>query len=263
MALGRQKMTQLVQTVDVLGVKVADIAAKKAHDLILRLAGDKKGGHFVATVNSEFVMLARKNKRFAHILADADLALADGAGVVFSKLIFGGKVHERIAGVDLIEKLCAKSTKKVIRVGFLGGFGDIAEGVAKRQKLANPNLKVVFAGPGDPTISYDSRLKKQLLASGRIDILFVAYGMGKQEFWIERFKNKLNVGVFIGVGGALDYLAEAKMRAPRLVQGWGLEWLWRLVLEPWRIWRMRVLPLFLFLVLKKKFRKIRFSSFFV
>lgn len=257
MALERQKMTQPIPTIDVLGVKVADIGAKKARDSILRLAGDKKGGHFVATVNSEFVMLARKNKHFAHILQSADLALADGAGVVFSKLIFGGKEHVRIAGVDLIEKLCAKSSKKVIKVGFLGGFGGIAERVAKRQKLRNPNLKVVFAGPGDPTISYDLRLKKQLLASGRCDILFVAYGMGQQEFWIERFRNRVDVGVFIGVGGAFDYLAKAKIRAPRLIGRMGLEWLWRIILEPSRIGRMRVLPVFLFLVLRKKFWKIR------
>lgn len=245
-------MRQLVPTINILGVKIADITARKACDLILRLAGDKKRSHLVVTVNSEFVMLARKNRHFEHILKGSDLALADGAGVVISKLILGGKVHERITGVDLIEKLCAKNGKKAITVGFLGGFGDIAQRVAKRQKLASPSLNVVFAGPGDPTTGYDLRLRKQLLACGRIDILFVAYGMGRQEFWIDRFKSKLNVGVFIGVGGAFDYLAKAKIRAPRLVRGWGLEWLWRLILEPWRIKRMRVLPIFMVLVLKKK-----------
>ena len=91
----------------------------------------------------------------------------------------GGEIHfdsrvtdfiikeDKIAGVDLVKNLCYEASRKTITVGFLGGFGDIAEGVAKRQKLANPNLKVVFAGPGDPTISYDSRLKKQLLAKER------------------------------------------------------------------------------------------------
>ncbi len=247
-------MTKTVPIIDVLGIKIADISASEAKNRILALASDRKTkGHVVVTVNSEFVMLARKNADFEHILADSDLALADGAGVVFSKLIFGGKVHERITGVDLIEKLCAKNGKKAIRVGFLGGFGGIAEEVAKRQKSLNPKLKVVLAKPGDPTIRYDLRLKKQLLALGRIDVLFVAYGMGRQEFWIERFKTLVNVGVFIGVGGAFDYLAKAKLRAPRLLQAWGLEWLWRLILDPWRIWRMRVLPIFLFLVLKEKF----------
>jgi len=248
-------MKAKLPTVDILGVKVADISAEKAENLILKLVKDKKSAHLVVTVNSEFIMLALANRHFAHILASADLALADGAGVVFSKLIFGGKIHDRITGVDLIENLCAKSAKNAIRIGFLGGFGDIAEKVAKRQKTLNPKLNVVFAGPGDPTISYDLKLKKQILASGRIDILFVAYGMGQQEFWIERFKNKIDVGVFIGVGGAFDYLSEAKKRAPLFFQKLGLEWFWRLVLEPQRIKRMWVLPLFMILVFRKKFLK--------
>lgn len=254
-------MIKGVPTVDILGVKVADIGAKRAWELILRLAKDNRGGHLVVTINSEFVMLARKNKHFAHILASSDLALADGAGVVFSKLIFGGKVHERITGVDLIEKLCAKNGKKAIRVGFLGGFGDVAERVAKRQKLANPNLKVVFADSGDPTISYDLRLNAQLQGCGRIDVLFVAYGMGQQEFWIDRFRNKVKVGVFIGVGGAFDYLSSVKMRAPKVLQAVGLEWFWRLTTEPSRLSRMRVLPIFIFLVLRKKLGLVVINHF--
>lgn len=95
---------------------------------------------------------------------------------------------------------------------------------------------------------HDSRLKKALNGAGRIDILFVAFGMGRQEFWIRRNRERVNVGVFIGVGGALDYLSSVKKRAPELLQDIGFEWLWRLFWEPARIWRMRVLPAFSFLV---------------
>ncbi|MDP2632133.1 MAG: WecB/TagA/CpsF family glycosyltransferase, partial [Candidatus Curtissbacteria bacterium] len=195
----------------------------------------------------------------------------------------GGREHERVTGVDLIEKLCVKSAEKAISVGFLGCFGGVAETVSKRQKEQNPGLKVVFASSGDPAIGYDLRLKKELLGVGRIDILFVAYGMGQQEFWIERNRrslssnknrhslssnrhslssnrhslssNRLDVGVFIGVGGAFDYLSMVKMRAPRQLQNIGLEWLWRLLMEPARIWRMRVLPVFAILVIGQFFAK--------
>jgi len=85
--------------------------------------------------------------------------------------------------------------------------------------------------------------------------LFVAYGMGQQEFWIERMRGKLNVGVFIGVGGAFDFIADVKKRAPKYVQNLGFEWLWRLWLEPIRIRRMRVLPLFLLLMMGEALRK--------
>ncbi|OGD97620.1 hypothetical protein A3F02_01450 [Candidatus Curtissbacteria bacterium RIFCSPHIGHO2_12_FULL_38_9b] len=253
MAFKRLKKLQDIPRVDICGVEVDDISQKEAINRILVLTQDTKGGHMVVTVNSEFVMLARRNRQFADILKEADLALADGIGVVLSKLIFGGKVHQRITGVDLIEGLCAENEKKSIRVGFLGGFEDVAELVAKRQKKVNPRLKIVFAYPGDPTIRFDLKLKKIILQAGRIDILFVAYGMGVQEFWIKRFINKVNVGVFIGVGGAFDYIAAVKKRAPMFMQNTGFEWFWRLINEPARIWRMRVLPAFFLLVLKNRF----------
>ena len=238
-----------VPKVEILGIEVGDINPQEAVERTISLALDRKKSHQVVTVNPEFVMLAQRNPAFRNILNEADLAVADGTGVVWAKLILGGKVHERVTGVDLIRNLCAKSAKKAIRVGFLGGFGDVAEKVAKRQKEANHLLRVVFAGPGDPTTGSDLRLKRALSAAGRIDALFVAYGMGQQEFWIRRFMGRVNVGVFIGVGGAFDYLSKVKMRAPRFMQQFGLEWLWRVFWEPPRIWRMRVLPLFIFLVL--------------
>ena len=234
--------------IDILGVGVDDISQKEALDLILKLAQDKKS-HYAVTVNSEFVMMARKNRIFADILQKADLALADGWWVAQAKLTFGGKKKDKIAGVDLVKNLCYEASRKTITVGFLGGFGGVAKRVAERQKMSFPKLKVAFAGPGDPTIGYDSRLKTDLDKAGRIDILFVAYGMGQQEFWIGRNLNKLNVGVFIGVGGAFDYISRVKKRAPEFLQKTGLEWFWRLVNEPQRIWRMRVLPIFLILVI--------------
>lgn len=234
--------------ISILGVKVNDISEKNAIGAIVKMAKSKRLANYVVTVNSEFVMLARRNRQFLDILNAANLAVADGQSVVWAKLIFGGKEQDRVAGVDLVEKLCEICAKKAIAVGFLGGFDDVAEIVAKRQKSKYPGLEVVIAEPGDPAMGHDSRLKRRLEALGGVDILFVAYGMGQQEFWIERVKNNLPVGVFIGVGGAFDFLSMVKRRAPKVVQNAGFEWLWRLVAEPARIWRLRVLPIFAVLV---------------
>ena len=234
--------------VNVLGVNVDDLPTKNALEVLFSLAKDTKKSHYAVTVNSEFVMLARRNKDFAKVLNKADLSFADGAFLAISKLIFGGKYQNRITGVDLIEKVCEKSVERNVRIGFLGGFGDVAERVAKRQISLNPGLKVVLAEPGDPAIGYDLRLKNKISRLGRIDVLFVAYGMGKQEFWISRNLGMKNVGIFVGVGGAFDYLSGEKIRAPKVFQQVGMEWLWRLVLEPARIWRMRVLPAFFVIV---------------
>src|SRR3989344_7309073 len=157
--------------IDILGVGVDDFSQKEALDAILKLARDQKSPHYVVTVNSEFVMLAQKNKHFADILQKADLALADGWWVAASKLILGGSGREKIAGVDLVENLCKEAGKRAIRVGFLGGFGSVAQRAAERQKMRFPKLEVVFAGSGDPAIGYDLRLKNHLAKAGRIDIL--------------------------------------------------------------------------------------------
>ncbi len=247
--------------IDVFGVKVDDISADEAVSEILNLAKRENRGKYVVTVNAEFVMMARRNKEFARILEDADLALPDGQWVVFSKLISGGSAQDRITGVDLIEKLCQKSAGKAIVIGFLGGFSGVAQEASKRQIKAYPGLKVGFAGPGEETIGQDLRLKLPFPATERVDILFVALGMGRQEFWINAMRNKLNVGVFIGVGGALDLLAGVKKRAPKPVQGAGFEWLWRLIHEPGRAWRHRVIPVF-FLMFLAKFAKVKISKIF-
>lgn len=247
--------------IDVFGVKVDDISFGEAVAEVLRLAEREKRGNYVVTVNAEFVMMARRDRQFARILAGANLALADGKWVAISKLISGGKAQDRVAGVDLVETVCRECVDKAVVVGFLGGFDGVAKKVAKRQIEANPRLKVGYAGPGEETIGSNLRLKVPSFGKKRIDILFVAYGMGRQEFWIDAMRKKLDVGVFVGVGGAFDLLAGVKKRAPKPLQNSGLEWLWRLALEPGRVWRHRVLPAF-FVMLLGKFVKSKISKKF-
>lgn len=244
--------------INILGVEVDDISEKDAVFAILKMAKEKRQ-KYVVTVNGEFVMLARRDPNFMQILNGADLAVPDGQWPVWAKLILGGKEHERVTGVDMIEKLCEKSAEKAISVGFLGGFSNVANEVSKRQKSKNPTLKVAFAGSGDPAIGYDLRLKEEFSVVGRVDILFVAYGMGQQEFFIKRNINSLDVGVFIGVGGAFDYLSMVKMRAPVWLQNIGFEWLWRLIAEPSRAKRMiRVFPMFWILIFWQKLKNTAF-----
>lgn len=259
----RQKLMKDRHLVDICGVKVDDISFQDAVDKVILMALSQNRGQMVVTINSEFIMMARRNAKFARILKNATLAVPDGAFVVFSKLIAGGKERDRVTGTDLLSEVCRKSANMSIRIGFLGGFGDVAEEVAKRQIHLNPQLQVTFAEPGDPTMGYDLRLKSKILAAGGVDILFVAYGMGQQEYWIEENRRKLPVSVFIGVGGAFDYLSGEKARAPKFLQAVGGEWLWRLVQEPARIWRMRVLPVFFLLVFFYFLKKLKKSWHFL
>lgn len=261
MDLKRQKRKVNVPRVNILGVDVDDVSEQEAVDAILRLSNDKRRHRYVATVNSEFVMLAYRNNDFKQIINQSDLSLPDGAGVVLAKLIMGGKEQNRVTGVDLIDRICSKSEVSPIRIGFLGGFHNVAEIVKKRQLEKFPKTNIVFAQEGNPTIGYDLKLRSEINSAKGIDVLFVAYGMGQQEFWIKRNIGDINVGLAIGVGGAFDYLAKTKLRAPKFMQKIGLEWLWRLVQEPSRAWRMRVLPLFAVLVLGQWFLQKRAKRF--
>lgn len=236
------------QRIYILGVGVDDVTEKEAIDEVLTMATDKKRHRFAVTVNTENIMLSHRNADFARIIKESDLSVPDGAGVVLSKLILGGKAHSRITGTDLMDKLCAISADKSIRIGLLGGFENVAEIVKKRQIGKYPGVRIVFAQEGNPTIGHDLKLREEINRVKGIDLLFVAFGMGQQEFWISRNIKLINVGLAVGVGGAFDYLAEIKIRAPKIFQKSGLEWLWRLMHEPSRVWRMRVLPLFILLV---------------
>jgi len=248
------------EIIDILGVNVDDISCENAVKKLVVWVNSAKKGRYVVTVNSEFVMLARKSPHFARVLANAHLAVADGKFVARSKLKFGGKYPDRITGANLIEKLCSYRADKAIRVGFLGGFDKVAETVAKCQKKANSKLKVIMAESGNPSIGYDLRLKKEISKAGGIDVLFVAYGMGQQEFWIERNLKKLDVKVFIGVGGAFDVLSGVKKRSPKILQDMGFEWFWRLINEPKRAWRMRVLPVFFVLIGLSRIKRAIFNK---
>lgn len=232
--------------IDVLGVLVDDVSEKEAVAKILKWAKSGVKGKFVATINVEFVMLARRNEDFKKVINNADLGIVDSSWLNFSKLMSGGKVKSRVTGVDLLEKICSLCADLPIRIGFLGGFGNVAKIVWERQKVKNPKIDVVFAESGNPDLASDLAMRRLISAVGRVDVLFVAYGMGKQEYWIARNKKFLNVGVFVGVGGAFDMISGKTKRAPGLLRNNGLEFVWRLILEPTRIWRMRVLPIFLF-----------------
>jgi len=197
--------------------------------------------HYIVTPNPDFLVLAHKDKEFREILNKADLSVADGIGLIFVSWLTGERLKERIAGVDLVQKLKIKSLE--LKVFLLGGYNGAAEKIAKDWPAV-----VGFSQDVSNT---------DLLAQIRRcapNLLLVALGAPKQEKWIVQNLAQLpSVKVAIGVGSALNLLAGQIKRAPKIFQALGLEWLWRLFLEPrrWRkVWRSVVI--FPLLVIKQK-----------
>lgn len=230
----------------VLGVPV-DVVTEPE---VLAIAGDaveRRRRMQVVTVNAEFVVLAQENRQFLRALQDAAVATPDGAGVVWA-LRRRGVYLRRLGGSDLIWSLSEQAAGRGHSVFFLGAADGVAEEVARRLRSRYPGLLVAGTLAGSPRPEDEESIVAQIQES-EPDILFVAYGAPEQDLWIARNLARLGVSVAIGVGGSFDYVAGNARRAPPWMRERGLDWLWRLVMQPWRWRRMLALPRFALLVL--------------
>jgi len=204
--------------------------------------------HQVVTVNPEFVMAAQSNAEFRRVINSSGLALPDGVGVLWASRRLGLPVPGRIPGVDLVERLAALAAERGHRLFFLGAMPGVADKAAEVLRARYPGLVVAGTYAGSP------RPEDEIAILARIHvahphILLVAYGAPAQDLWIARNLNRLAVPVCIGVGGSFDYIAGTRPRAPRWLRQLGLEWLHRLITQPWRWQRMLALPQFAWQVL--------------
>ena len=201
----------------------------------------------VLTLNPEFIVKASKHSDLVNLNNSCELVLVDGFGLAlalkkYTKYIF------RYPGVDIMQDLCTYAEKHSLKVGILlptNGLSSEDE-IKKAFSKLFPQIQV--------NIFYQNQTTIQKINSQNLSLLFLTLGQTRQENWIFENKNALNCKIAIGVGGAVDFLTGTRKRAPRLFRQLGLEWFWRLLLEPWRIKRQLSLVTFLFLVLKEKFR---------
>lgn len=205
----------------------------------------------IVTVNTEFVMEARRNPAFRGVINGAALAVADGIGIVWATRLGKAPVPERITGTDTVVALAKRCAASGYRIFMLGAAPGVAEQAAERLKAVAPGLQVAGTYGGSPAPEEDEAILERLRAA-KADVLCVAYGAPAQELWIHRNRARLPVAVAMGVGGAFDFLSGRQRRAPRIMQRLGLEWLYRLYREPWRWKRMLAIPKFMCIVLLKR-----------
>ncbi len=237
----------------ILGVGVTNETEDKILEYLLLSLKQAAQKYYIVTPNPEIVVAAQGNPHYKKILNEAKIALPDGVGVFLGSALMGHPLKERITGVDFMEEVCRRSSEQPLRMGFLGGRGGVAELTAECLKKKYPWIDVVFVGEEwDMKSKVESRKSKV-----EIDILFVAFGHPKQEEWIYENLEHLPVKVAMGVGGAFDYISGRVERAPFMVRAIGMEWLYRLVREPWRWRRQMALGKFVWLVVKERFgRKV-------
>lgn len=227
----------------ILGVKIDDITIDEA----LKIVGQwlfGNGRHYVITPNPEIVVMAQKDEELRKIINNADLAIPDGVGLKLS-----GDVVCNIPGIDFMEALIKMASENGLTTGFLGGRDEVAEKASERLQKKYPKLKISFAESGGEVDS-DGNLSTSYLLPPT-NLLFVAFGPPKQEKWIAKNLANLDVKVAMGVGGSFDYFSGKIPRAPRWIRDLGFEWLFRLIVQPWRIKRQLALMKFIWLLSRK------------
>lgn len=227
-------------TADVLGVRLDCVDMAGALAVIEQLLAGPGPCRLLATVNPESIMRARREPEFAEALAGAALSIPDGWGAAWAARRKGCSGQRAVTGVDLAVAAAGLCAHNGWRMFLLGGREGVAEGAAAALTARHPDLVVAGAA---------AEASPEAVAATSPDLVLVAYGQPAQELWIRRHAAVLPARVAIGVGGTFDYLAGRVPRAPEWMRRRGLEWLFRLVRQPWRARRMAVLPLYAALVL--------------
>jgi exopolysaccharide biosynthesis WecB/TagA/CpsF family protein len=242
------------RTVNILGIPVDDVTFGELLDRIGGWVREDGPPRQIATANPEFIMAAQRDVNFHNILRRAHLVLPDGVGLLWAARRLGTPLRERVTGSDGVPRIAERAAREGWRLFFLGAGESIAERAAKILATRHSGLQVVGAYAGSPAADEEDAIVERVRRSGA-DILFVAYGAPAQDKWIARNLPRLGVSVAMGVGGALDFVAGVTRRAPIWMQRLGLEWLHRLLSEPWRWRRQTRLPRFVIAVLLSSLRQ--------
>jgi N-acetylglucosaminyldiphosphoundecaprenol N-acetyl-beta-D-mannosaminyltransferase len=218
------------------GVPFTPLTLGETVAAVSRLIAARKPAYFI-TANTHYAMLTAENPDLSSINQRAAFVVADGAPLVWASRWRGSPLPERVAGSDLIIELCAKAAQQRYRVFFLGGAPGVAEEAARRLQARYVNLQVVGTEcpPFRELAPEEQATLTAHIRSARPDILFVAFGQPKGERWIDRHFAELEVPVSVQVGASLNFAAGRVHRAPHWMQAAGLEWAFRLALEPRRL----------------------------
>jgi N-acetylglucosaminyldiphosphoundecaprenol N-acetyl-beta-D-mannosaminyltransferase len=245
-----RRLTRAAPTLTILGCPVSRITYSEWLDLI---AGWVRSGgfHHVVTLNPEMIMIARRDPVFRVVVERADLTPPDGVGLLIAARLRGEMLPERVTGSDGVPLIAERAAREGWRLFLLGAAEGVAQAAADELIRRNPGLQIAGVYAGSPAPDEEDALVARINAANA-DILLVAYGAPEQDKWIARCSARLKVKMAMGVGGTFDFIAGVVPRAPERWRRAGLEWLYRLIRQPWRWRRMLRLPQFLILALLER-----------
>ena len=257
---GRQARPPEADRHDILGVKIDILTFQKALHRFDEWI-HARARQFVCVADAHVVMQAQWNDDFREILSEAGMVTPDGMPLVYLLRSAKRGPVERVYGPDLLLRTCEHSIFRQYRHFFLGAAPGVAQRLAEQLRERFPGLVVsgVYSPPFRPTTEAEDLAIAAVINRSRPDFVWVGLGTPKQERWMYRFRKLLNAPILISVGSAFDYFSNEKRQAPKALQRVGLEWLFRLVYEPRRLWPRysRVIPGFLYLLMLERLEALR------
>lgn len=233
---------------NILGVDVSPLSYEDLKKNIEKdIENNKKS--FIVAINPEKILKARKDEKLKELLNNATYEIPDGIGVIYASKLRKGNIKTRITGIDSMEMLCKLSEEKKYKIFMYGAKEETIKKAKENLEIKFSNIQIVG------TINGYEKDNDKIISSinkSKADIVFVALGSPKQEYWITENMDKVSAKIFQGVGGSFDVFSGNIKRAPKWMQKIGLEWLYRLIKEPKRIFRQIKLVKFLWLALIEK-----------
>ena len=245
-----QKLNSM-DSVTILGLRVDRVSPEETLAAIDSFIADGHPHHIV-TADASMAVIARRDPALRAIVTEADLVTPDGAGILWASRLLGMAVPHKVSGVDLVGDLCRLSGAKGYRVFFLGAAPGVAEEAAEKMRSRWPGTQIVGTRDGYFTPEQEPDVLAEIQKAAP-NIILVAFGIPRQEKWIERHKAVLGAAVLIGVGGSFDVFSGRVRRAPLWMQRSSLEWLYRLSKNPKKIGKVMTLPQFALLALRQRF----------
>ncbi len=222
--------------VDFLGSTIDSLTMTQTVERCVRWCGTTASPRVLLTVNAAILMMMRKDDALRAACGRADLTVADGVPVVWATHLIGDPLVDRVAGVDLMANLLQAGHDEKLRFFFLGAKQQVLDTLREILETRYPNLEIAGMRNGYFSEAETAEVVAEIQAS-RADILFIGMPTPFKEVWAERHRHALGAKVIIGVGGSFDVLAGYVKRAPLWMQKSGLEWSWRLLCEPRKMWK--------------------------
>ena len=249
-----------INRINICNVPVDVLTMQQTLALVENAIREKRPIHHVV-INAVKVVNAQKDPKLMDSIVSCDIINADGQGIIWASQLLNKPLPERVAGIDLMENLVESAAQKKYRIFFLGAKEEILQKVIQTYTEKYGNEIIAGYNNGYFKPEEEGKIAKKI-ADSHADILFVAMGSPKKEIFLNTYKGLIKTPFIMGVGGSFDVVAGLVKRAPKWMQNNGLEWFYRTLQEPKRMWKRYLFgnTLFLYLVLKEKFKRKKDSK---